>query len=115
MRLRNKYIPSPDIPPTNTDEDVEESSQPVEEIVAEETATPRNMASTSGADMPAVPAVADRSSEMTIAAIPQKSFPVPDRYDDPYWFHDSDLLSRCLLYTSPSPRDLSTSRMPSSA
>ena len=24
-------------------------------------------------------------------------------------------LSRCLLYTSPSPRDLSTSRMPSSA
>ena len=27
----------------------------------------------------------------------------------------SDLLKRCLLYTSPSPRDLSTSRMPSSA
>ena len=26
-----------------------------------------------------------------------------------------DLLWRCLLYTSPSPRDLSTSRMPSSA
>ena len=26
-----------------------------------------------------------------------------------------DLGSRCLLYTSPSPRDLSTSRMPSSA
>ena len=26
------------------------------------------------------------------------------------WFHDT-----CLLYTSPSPRDLSTSRMPSSA
>jgi len=26
-----------------------------------------------------------------------------------------ELLSRCLLYTSPSPRDLSTSRMPSSA
>ena len=26
-----------------------------------------------------------------------------------YWFHN------CLLYTSPSPRDLSTSRMPSSA
>ena len=25
------------------------------------------------------------------------------------------VLSRCLLYTSPSPRDLSTSRMPSSA
>ena len=28
---------------------------------------------------------------------------------------DSDLLKICLLYTSPSPRDLSTSRMPSSA
>ena len=26
-----------------------------------------------------------------------------------------DLLDACLLYTSPSPRDLSTSRMPSSA
>ena len=26
-----------------------------------------------------------------------------------------DLLNSCLLYTSPSPRDLSTSRMPSSA
>ena len=26
-----------------------------------------------------------------------------------------DLKQRCLLYTSPSPRDLSTSRMPSSA
>ena len=74
MRLRNKYIPSPDILHTNTDEDVvttggeprlllpvdeddEESSQPVEEIVAEETATPSNMASASGAAMPAVPAL----------------------------------------------------------
>ena len=27
----------------------------------------------------------------------------------------SDILTPCLLYTSPSPRDLSTSRMPSSA
>ena len=27
----------------------------------------------------------------------------------------ADTLDRCLLYTSPSPRDLSTSRMPSSA
>ena len=26
-----------------------------------------------------------------------------------------DMITRCLLYTSPSPRDLSTSRMPSSA
>ena len=29
--------------------------------------------------------------------------------------NESDLLKACLLYTSPSPRDLSTSRMPSSA
>ena len=29
--------------------------------------------------------------------------------------HMEYLLTRCLLYTSPSPRDLSTSRMPSSA
>ena len=29
--------------------------------------------------------------------------------------HDHDQLNNCLLYTSPSPRDLSTSRMPSSA
>ena len=33
-----------------------------------------------------------------------------------YWLWDmKDLLKACLLYTSPSPRDLSTSRMPSSA
>ena len=30
------------------------------------------------------------------------------------WFHDTKPMI-CLLYTSPSPRDLSTSRMPSSA
>ena len=30
------------------------------------------------------------------------------------WFIDGEL-NTCLLYTSPSPRDLSTSRMPSSA
>ena len=29
--------------------------------------------------------------------------------------HELEHLGRCLLYTSPSPRDLSTSRMPSSA
>ena len=28
---------------------------------------------------------------------------------------ERDVIPRCLLYTSPSPRDLSTSRMPSSA
>ena len=31
------------------------------------------------------------------------------------WHVSNYLLSNCLLYTSPSPRDLSTSRMPSSA
>ena len=45
--------------------------------------------------------------------------------DYPYWvatkelskeYQDAlDILKNCLLYTSPSPRDLSTSRMPSSA
>ena len=30
-------------------------------------------------------------------------------------FNDEDQVKACLLYTSPSPRDLSTSRMPSSA
>ena len=29
--------------------------------------------------------------------------------------HEDELIGTCLLYTSPSPRDLSTSRMPSSA
>jgi len=31
------------------------------------------------------------------------------------WTHTIPVLNTCLLYTSPSPRDLSTSRMPSSA
>ena len=31
------------------------------------------------------------------------------------YYEEKGLLSVCLLYTSPSPRDLSTSRMPSSA
>ena len=31
------------------------------------------------------------------------------------WLHDMEISITCLLYTSPSPRDLSTSRMPSSA
>ena len=35
-----------------------------------------------------------------------------DKNDDKYWFTKDKI---CLLYTSPSPRDLSTSRMPSSA
>eukprot|EP00829_Urostomides_striatus_P000174 TRINITY_DN10125_c0_g1_i1.p3 TRINITY_DN10125_c0_g1~~TRINITY_DN10125_c0_g1_i1.p3 ORF type:complete len:103 (+),score=24.52 TRINITY_DN10125_c0_g1_i1:64-372(+) len=32
-----------------------------------------------------------------------------------HFFRHDDLYNTCLLYTSPSPRDLSTSRMPSSA
>jgi len=39
-------------------------------------------------------------------------FLVPDKGE--IWADDR-LISSCLLYTSPSPRDLSTSRMPSSA
>ena len=40
-------------------------------------------------------------------------------YDPPlalsFWSYAPEALGACLLYTSPSPRDLSTSRMPSSA
>ena len=36
-------------------------------------------------------------------------------YHSPLLFADGDRVQNCLLYTSPSPRDLSTSRMPSSA
>ena len=46
----------------------------------------------------------------------------PKKLSTPEWkrakqlgFSDSQLAYLCLLYTSPSPRDLSTSRMPSSA
>ena len=42
-----------------------------------------------------------------------RDLPVPQ---DAHWVTAPDrLLPPCLLYTSPSPRDLSTSRMPSSA
>ena len=37
------------------------------------------------------------------------------RYPFDYGFIPNTLADDCLLYTSPSPRDLSTSRMPSSA
>ena len=52
------------------------------------------------------------STAMDISGLtnPQLTF----SYTQPTWAGDQDELS-CLLYTSPSPRDLSTSRMPSSA
>ena len=40
--------------------------------------------------------------------------PVYDR-ENRFFDEDFEELKACLLYTSPSPRDLSTSRMPSSA
>jgi len=39
----------------------------------------------------------------------------PGSIDDKYLSYINDIHNSCLLYTSPSPRDLSTSRMPSSA
>ena len=36
-------------------------------------------------------------------------------FADEYFTHNTSIYYVCLLYTSPSPRDLSTSRMPSSA
>ena len=36
-------------------------------------------------------------------------------YGDPVWFEEGCLSYPCLLYTSPSPRDVEESRMPSSA
>ena len=58
----------------------------------------------------------DGESKITINQIPKKSIVVV--VQSTYPPVDSnllELLSICLLYTSPSPRDLSTSRMPSSA
>ena len=55
------------------------------------------------------------------------TYPAPDNIEYDPWFDDKvepstllrptrkEKLITCLLYTSPSPRDLSTSRMPSSA
>ena len=61
------------------------------------------------------------SSESTKRIFKQKCclyFPV-NRFEDPAWLNLTNLKAKasytCLLYTSPSPRDLSTSRMPSSA
>ena len=46
------------------------------------------------------------------------TFEVPGAFELPLaakWCAESERFDGCLLYTSPSPRDLSTSRMPSSA
>ena len=52
------------------------------------------------------PSVA-RDLARVLGRVPKKD----DHYENDEWVIDS----ACLLYTSPSPRDLSTSRMPSSA
>ena len=62
-------------------------------------------------------------SRFDIAGRVFKNVPAPTNLSiPPYYFLDSNTLivgenqpKTCLLYTSPSPRDLSTSRMPSSA
>ena len=38
-----------------------------------------------------------------------------DELEAKHWIEEAERIDVCLLYTSPSPRDLSTSRMPSSA
>ena len=51
--------------------------------------------------------------ELSLAYSPGVAYPceeIAENPDDAYKY-----TSNCLLYTSPSPRDLSTSRMPSSA
>ena len=52
-----------------------------------------------------------------IAEMHQRWQSNPDSVDQEWadFFNRLDGLDTCLLYTSPSPRDLSTSRMPSSA
>ena len=55
-----------------------------------------------------------------LAAILSESdqYRVTEKYQKPEFYNTDDASNKligCLLYTSPSPRDLSTSRMPSSA
>ena len=50
-----------------------------------------------------------------IAVIIEQIFRATGNEDDPKAVRNVILSMGCLLYTSPSPRDLSTSRMPSSA
>ena len=60
-----------------------------------------------GSDINCYPPISDQLDEMGIDVIPN--------YDVDQLKLSPDLIVICLLYTSPSPRDLSTSRMPSSA
>ena len=48
-------------------------------------------------------------------AIPKEMLPIIDKPLIQYAVEEAINIGVCLLYTSPSPRDLSTSRMPSSA
>ena len=55
---------------------------------------------------PAIPTLAEKLSARGYETI---------AFTNNSWLSNITELTRCLLYTSPSPRDLSTSRMPSSA
>ena len=58
--------------------------------------------------------VTDPDGEMVLEFGPRvlRDLEIPEEFQAPI---EAGLLGACLLYTSPSPRDLSTSRMPSSA
>ena len=86
------------------------------------TPLPRLMVAPNGArltddDHPAVPVtipqIVTTAQECASAGARAMHFHV--RGDDKAHILDAGLYRDCLLYTSPSPRDLSTSRMPSSA
>ena len=60
-----------------------------------------------------VPNIGDFKDVEVIEVLVKKGQSI--KKNDPLITIESDKSSVCLLYTSPSPRDLSTSRMPSSA
>ena len=55
------------------------------------------------------------SSVSAFAATEPQRVQVTGEIMDTWCYYSGVMGGRCLLYTSPSPRDLSTSRMPSSA
>ena len=62
----------------------------------------------------------DVSKEVLISGIKSTGYTIDGKGEDFHWkdgsvWKQSAHNTNCLLYTSPSPRDLSTSRMPSSA